>query len=107
MPPQVLESGFISLDGVETHRVDQVHHDHLTNQLEVQTQLTPFQWPFTKWQGIRTRQRRAIAAATFHLNLLVVADETMTEYYQHDDLILYLLAVFHDVQRVFWYPFGR
>ena len=41
-----------------------------------------------------------------NVDVLAVADPSMSEHYSEADLIIYILAIFNDVQRVFWYGKG-
>ena len=39
--------------------------------------------------------------ATWHIKLLLVADETMSEFYGQEDLVIYLMAIVRDAESLF------
>ena len=49
------------------------------------------------------RFKRESIAGGLHVGLMIVTDDTMTEYYEEEDLVIYLLALIGDIQSVYRY----
>ena len=39
--------------------------------------------------------------ATWHIRLLLVADETMSDFYGQEDVVIYLMAIVRDAEKIF------